>query len=702
MAPVTSHSVEIRASRWSRSSLATKLFIVTSLATVTVMFTISAIMGWQNLQAARETVHREMIASLEGVERSLQLAYSTARERANELIPVLERELGGRPWPDGSVDEAGVPLLIVDDTIINGDIGHLMRMNENTGADPAVLVKAPQGWVRVATLLRDEQDNLRLGSVVAAEDVLARTLDAGKPYGGLVQRQGHWYAISILPLADESGQVYGGLSVSVDVHEHVSSVIDMVARTRVAEFGSFGLLSSAGEGRPELIAVGDGADLGVGPAAALTLLHEQLGAEPGFTQITPEGGEPHLIAWEPIENWNWVLYGVGKEADFMSSSIQSILMQMGMMLVGTLMISLLAGWLAGRTLRPVRNIMHGMEMLGRGDLTARVPAVPANSRNEIHILYDNLRRTQANLQRTIGTVRASVEEINLGAGEIATGNTDLSGRTEQQAASLQQTAASMEELAAVVRQNSDNAGQANQLAAAASSVAQEGGRAVDAVVESMERISTGSSRISEIVGVIDGIAFQTNILALNAAVEAARAGEQGKGFAVVATEVRSLAQRSAQAAKEIKALIEAALQEVKVGEQQVESAGATMQELLASVGRVSQIISDISSASGEQASGIDQVNTAVMQMDAATQQNASLVEEAASAAESLREQARKLAEAVAVFRLPEQSTQALIDITDATQARHYSSASHGARLQGQGADSNLRNPGLRLAGSLTQ
>src|SRR5690606_14496347 len=240
-----------------------------------------------------------------------------------------------------------------------------------------------------------------------------------------------------------------------------------------------------------------------------------------------------------------------------------------------------------------------------------------------------------------------------------------SSRTEQQAASLQQTAASMEELAAVVRQNSDNAGQANELATKAAQVTEAGGRAVDGVVHSMERISAGSSKIGEIVGVIDGIAFQTNILALNAAVEAARAGEQGKGFAVVATEVRTLAQRSAQAAREIKALIEAALQEVQNGEQQVQSAGGTMRELLASVGRVSQIMQDISSASGEQASGIDQVNTAVNQMDSVTQQNAALVEEAASAAESLREQARNLAQAVAVFKLPEHSSHRIIDITDA-------------------------------------
>lgn len=683
-----------KAGRWARSSLASKLFIVTSVATATVMFTIAGIIGWQNLQTARETVHREMAASLEGVDRSLQLAYSTARERAGELIPVLERELGGRPWPDGSADDAGVPLLIVNDTIINGDIGHLMRMNENTGADPAVIVKAPQGWVRVATLLRDDQGDLRLNSVVEPDDLLARTLDSGKPYGGLVKRNGHWYAMSILPLADDSGAVYGGLSVRIDVHEQVTNVIDLVSQMRVAEYGALGLIARTA-GSAELIASGLGADLGLGDAAALSMLTTQFNADSGFIDVQPEGGDSHLLAWRKIENWDWVLYGVGKKADFMSASLRSIVLQMGMMLVGTLLISLLTGWMAARTLRPVRQIMDGMEKLGRGDLTLRLPAVPPHSRNEVHILYDNLRRTQVSLQQTIGTVRSSVEEINLGATEIAAGNTDLSSRTEQQAASLQQTAASMEELAAVVRQNSENAGQANELAATAARVAQEGGRAVDGVVESMGRISTGSSKIGEIVGVIDGIAFQTNILALNAAVEAARAGEQGKGFAVVATEVRSLAQRSAQAAREIKSLIETALQEVQAGEQQVQAAGATMQELLASVGRVSQIMRDISVASDEQASGIDQVNTAVTQMDAVTQQNAALVEEAASAAESLREQARKLSEAVAVFRLPDSVSQRMIDITGAAETL----AAEGlfSRLRSETSyDPDGHTPALRL------
>ncbi|MDH1525237.1 methyl-accepting chemotaxis protein [Achromobacter mucicolens] len=299
-------------------------------------------------------------------------------------------------------------------------------------------------------------------------------------------------------------------------------------------------------------------------------------------------------------------------------------------------------------LRPLHEAGDHFEKISAGDFTGRIEV---RSTNEIGHLFGAIKRMQESLTRTVASVRRGVEEINLGAREISAGNTDLSSRTEQQAASLEETAASMEELASTVKQNADNARQANQLAASASDVAERGGSAVSEVVNTMQEISASSRKISEIVSVIDGIAFQTNILALNAAVEAARAGEQGKGFAVVAGEVRSLAQRSAQAAKEIKGLIEDSVTKVGAGSQQVERAGSTMQEIVASVKRVTDIMGEISAASEEQSSGIDQVNRAVSQMDEVTQQNAALVEEAAAAAGSLQEQAQRLAEAVAVFKI---------------------------------------------------
>ncbi|WP_176087760.1 methyl-accepting chemotaxis protein [Achromobacter anxifer] len=300
-------------------------------------------------------------------------------------------------------------------------------------------------------------------------------------------------------------------------------------------------------------------------------------------------------------------------------------------------------------LQPLRNAALQFDRIAQGDLSAHIAL---RSKNEIGELLTALRRMQEGLSRTISHVRHAAQEIDIGSGEIASGNTDLSSRTEQQAASLEETAASMEELASTVKQNEENAQHANQLAMQSSGVAMRGGEVVKQVVNTMHDISTSSQKVAEIIGVIDSIAFQTNILALNAAVEAARAGEQGKGFAVVASEVRSLAQRSAQAAKEIKQLIDESVAKVEIGSAQAEEAGVTMQEIVGSVQRVTDIMGEISAASEEQASGINQVNVAVSQMDAVTQQNAALVEQAAAAASSLKDQAGALVSAVAVFKLP--------------------------------------------------
>ncbi|APX74121.1 Serine chemoreceptor protein [Achromobacter insolitus] len=345
--------------------------------------------------------------------------------------------------------------------------------------------------------------------------------------------------------------------------------------------------------------------------------------------------------------------GITSYSEEMVSSARSQAATMAVV-YAVLAVVIVAVWLAAFlfmnrvVLRPLRAVSESFDKIAGGDLTVRVEV---SSTNEIGTLMAAVKRMQESLTRTVSAVRRGVDEINVGSREISAGNTDLSSRTEEQAASLEETAASMEQLASTVKQNADNARQANQLAASASDVAERGGSAVSEVVDTMQEISASSRKISEIVSVIDGIAFQTNILALNAAVEAARAGEQGKGFAVVAGEVRSLAQRSAQAAKEIKGLIEDSVAKVGAGSQQVERAGATMQEIVASVKRVTDIMGEISAASEEQSSGIDQVNRAVSQMDEVTQQNAALVEEAAAAAGSLQEQAERLAEAVAVFKI---------------------------------------------------
>ena len=310
---------------------------------------------------------------------------------------------------------------------------------------------------------------------------------------------------------------------------------------------------------------------------------------------------------------------------------------------------------AAMALTLTRKIINGVneavkvaQTVAAGDLTARIEVT---SKDEMGQLMQALKDMNGSLAKIVGEVRSGTETIATASGQISRGNLDLSSRTEQQASSLEETASAMEELTSTVKQNSDNARQANTLALSASEVAVKGGAVVSQVVDTMGSINESARKIVDIIGVIDGIAFQTNILALNAAVEAARAGEQGRGFAVVATEVRNLAQRSAAAAKEIKTLIGDSVDKVVAGAKLVDQAGATMNEIVESVRHVTEIMSEITSASQEQTAGIEQVNQAISQMDQATQQNAALVEEAAAAAASMQDQAGSLVEVVGLFKL---------------------------------------------------
>jgi len=342
-----------------------------------------------------------------------------------------------------------------------------------------------------------------------------------------------------------------------------------------------------------------------------------------------------------------------QEMEASKAELEASTGRLSQLLVGAVVVALLV--MVPLTVFTVRSIAGSV--LRARDLAARIAQgdlsqdIVAAQRDEIGQLVASMAAMQGSLRTMVAQVRSATDSISTASTEIATGSQDLSSRTEQTASNLQQTAASMEQLTSAVKQSADAARQANQLAVSASEVAAKGGEVVSQVVSTMDEINTASRKIADIIGVIDGIAFQTNILALNAAVEAARAGEQGRGFAVVAGEVRNLAQRSAQAAKEIKTLIGASVEKVESGSKLVQSAGQTMNEIVASVQRVTDIIGEISAAAAEQNQGIGQINAAVSELDQMTQQNAALVEESTAAAESLRQQAQKLAELVSTFRL---------------------------------------------------
>ncbi|MGX9716750.1 methyl-accepting chemotaxis protein [Janthinobacterium lividum] len=350
----------------------------------------------------------------------------------------------------------------------------------------------------------------------------------------------------------------------------------------------------------------------------------------------------------------------GKQA--LADGRQAIMLTLSLSVAAAIIAIALAVLISRSISRPIAEAVKVAQRVAAGDLSG---SIDARGDDETGQLLRALKEMNDNLQGIVARVRHGTDAIAHGSREIASGNMDLSSRTEQQASSLEETASSMEELTSTVKQNGENARQANQMAQSASSVASKGGQVVAEVITTMDSINASSKKIVDIIGVIDGIAFQTNILALNAAVEAARAGEQGRGFAVVATEVRNLAHRSASAAKEIKILIDDSVHQVNLGSTLVNQAGSTMEEIVSSVRRVTDIMAEITSASNEQEAGIEQINQAITEMDAVTQQNAALVEEAAAASEALQDQAGILAEAVSVFKLD--GTQALPPVVPASR-----------------------------------
>ena len=558
-----------------------------------------------------------------------------------------------------TVDIGGrqVPMLKNGDADLNLDFTQVDRFTAQSGVSATVFVKSGDDFVRVSTSVKKENGERAVGTVLDRSHPGYAPLMAGKRFAGLATLFGKQYMTQYDPVRDAAGNVVGVLYVGVDIDADVATLKQRIGEVKLGESGYFFVLDAKpGKDYGKLLvhpSLNGQNMLAVKDASGREVFREILERKQGALRYlwksanSSDGPREKFAAFEHEKAWNWVVVGSAYNDDL---TREVTAMRNRYALFGIAAVLLLSGILYVVIRRmvtlPLADATAAARRLSTGDLTATLAPMRDN---EIGQLLSAMNGTGRGLTEVVLEVRRGAGQIAAASGEIATGNLDLSERTERQAGSLRETSHAMDRLTQTVARNSSDAAQAQRLAASAADVAARGSAAVAEVMQTMEQISQSSRRMSDIIGVIDGIAFQTNILALNAAVEAARAGEEGRGFAVVASEVRSLAQRSAAAAQEIKALIDASGARVEAGSSQVLRAGATMDDVVSGVQSVSALMAGISAASRDQSAGIGEVNQMVGQMDDVTQQNAAMVEQAAAAAASLQDQAAQLVRLVDTF-----------------------------------------------------
>ena len=627
-----------------------------------VLLVLSLAVSYISTQAAREQLLASVIHATEGLAASIDTVENANRRMVERASKAFGRYFDGEMSLDTSLG-----MLYLDGIAINDDFAVVDKFSEDTGGVATVFARKGDDFVRITTSLRDLKGERVMHTVLDRQHPAYQLMLQGKPYVGRADLFGKPYMTAYEPVRDASGQVVGILFVGTDLSAFQDAMQQQVVATRLFEHGG-AMVIAPGSSWEQATFVAHSTHTGkkvldAFPQARVSLealAQDADGFASDVTALLPgQGGHPWSVMRKTGNGW-WVITEVSDD-EAMASQRRALWMLWGAMAVA---LALLAAGLLFTLRRgvsaPLQELTQAITLVAQGDLTQPFRSA---RRDEVG---DLVREVEGMRQRFVGMlrqVRVAAHSIASASSQIAQGNGDLAERTENTANSLARSAQSIEEITHVVRQSADAAQQAHQLSASAVEVASRGGQVVGDVVATMDDINTSSRKIGDIIGVIDGIAFQTNILALNAAVEAARAGEQGRGFAVVAGEVRSLAQRSAEAAKEIKALISTSVGKVESGAQLVQNAGHTMQEIVSSVQRMGDIIGEISAAASEQAERISQVNQDVTQLDQMTQQNASLVEESAAASQSMRDQAVRLEDSVSVFKLPEaegSSTQAAL------------------------------------------
>ena len=551
-----------------------------------------------------------------------------------------------------------VPTLKSNGEVLNLNFQKVDEFTQKTGVNGTIFVKSGDEYIRISTSVKNDKNERAIGTNLLHSNPAYEAINKGQSYNGVALIFGKYYTTSYRPLKNKSGEVIGIMFAGLDVSEEMQALKDSIKKIKVGKTGyvfivdanekstTYGslLVHPDSEGKNIVESNSNESD---------TFIKEILQNKKGQLEYQDRENDKEdlkekIVAYETYDKWDWAIVSgtyleelTGEMADLYHYF--TIFGFLGLLVLNFALYVLLKHMVT----KPLMQVMSVANTLASGDLTINIET---KRQDEIGELYESMNNISDNLSKVVTKVRVSTDHIQTASSEIAAGNLDLSARTEQQAASLEETATSMEQLTVIIKNNAEQAMGASTLVTNSSKLALKGGESMKEVVSKMEEINDSSKKIVDIIAVIDSIAFQTNILALNAAVEAARAGEQGRGFAVVASEVRSLAQRSASAAKEIKELISTSVSNISEGNSFVLQAENTIKEIVTSVDNVSSIMKEIAQANHEQSIGVGQINIAISQMDGVTQQNAALVEQAASAAASMQELSVELTKTVESFK----------------------------------------------------
>ena len=643
--------------------LGTRLSLSNFLLVLVVLAALIGAITWSTARSIEQRATLEVQDRTELLTKLVRATDDDLRLRTTELGKAFNARLDKRVSLGGETIEMGgkpVPVLNWQGRPLNADTSVIDEFSQLTRSTTTVFVKSGDDFVRISTSLKNEQGQRATGTLLERQHPAYQLGLQDQPYVGLIALFGRQYMTRYDPLHNSDGKLVGMTFVAQDFTEYLGILKKTIRELKIGETGYFYVLDArTGPQQGDLVIhpAKEGKNmLEAKDADGHLFVREMLERKNGvlrYPWINAELGETRprekVVAFTYLKEWDWVVAG-GTYIDEFSAEVVHMRNLYGSLGLGIVLLISLAGWLMFRKLvvQPLAEVGQAADRIAHGDLTVKLSV---RRRDEVGLLQEAINRIGQGLTSVVRTVRDNAQSVASASAQIAEGNQDLNARTESQASSLEETAASMEQLGSTVSQNAAHGRTASELAVHASQVASRGGAVVAEVVHTMHGINDSSRRIADIISVIDGIAFQTNILALNAAVEAARAGEQGRGFAVVASEVRRLAGHATSSSKEIKGLITDSVERVAVGEDLVRRAGETINELVSSVQNVSSIMSEVAAAADEQSGRIADISSTVGKLDEVTQQNAALVEESAAAADSLRDQAHRLTDIVHTFRL---------------------------------------------------